>query len=107
MYCSDRGIPLICQQVYNIPVITLENYCKWYNIYVIMPDGNVSKVDMDLIQCIQDKSPIHIMDTHIWHPIMLEKIASHLQGYVDDVSLECCYGRWMMEHKNVFPLDLV
>lgn len=47
LYFSDRDMPLVyCWSNPETPVITVENYCKWYTIHVVMPDGSVECPDL-------------------------------------------------------------
>lgn len=49
-YLSDRQIPLVYnERPQDKPVLTVENYCKWYNLYLVMPNGEVEKLDDDKI----------------------------------------------------------
>jgi len=53
IYFSERGIPLITQwfeddvEAFN-PILTLENYEKWYSMYIIYPNGKVEQVSPSL-----------------------------------------------------------
>lgn len=40
-------MPLVyCWSEPQVPVITVENYLKWYTIHVVMPDGSVESPDL-------------------------------------------------------------
>ena len=42
IYYSDRGIPLLfTDSLISRPIITVENYLKWYGVHVVFPDGHV------------------------------------------------------------------
>ncbi|AMO35323.1 hypothetical protein [Lysinibacillus sphaericus] len=50
VYFSERGIPLLSQYFEDVnenelmkPLLTMENYEKWYSMYIIYPDGKVEK----------------------------------------------------------------
>ncbi len=48
-YFSERGIPLITQWFEDEsedikPILTMENYMKWYSMYIIYPDGKVESI---------------------------------------------------------------
>lgn len=52
-YFSERGIPLITQWFEDEdevvkPILTMENYEKWYSMYIIYPNGIVEKVPPSL-----------------------------------------------------------
>jgi len=46
-YFSDRGIPLVTQHLLTdndgnpVAMLTVEDYCKWYKMFIIHPDGTV------------------------------------------------------------------
>ena len=101
IFKSERGIPLICQgKDNNKPVVTVENYCKWYQIFVIYPDSTVVPADWPTLNKINKSSDKHLIGDHIFHPELLEKFADHIGGYVHDVSLEAVTGRWMFEYHD-------
>lgn len=48
MFVSDRDLVLITQtKDRENTIITFENYGKWYNTYLIKPNGNVEKFEPD------------------------------------------------------------
>lgn len=53
-YFSDNGIPLITQHIDLLfcdgerkPVLTVENYDKWYKVYIIHPDDTIEGIFND------------------------------------------------------------
>lgn len=96
--CSKRGIPLICQDVRNEPTITVENYCKWYDIYVIYPDGSIVTASWTKMREIEESSGRTLIGDHIFHPLLLSEYANIIDGSVDEVSEEVVTGRWIFEH---------
>jgi hypothetical protein len=52
-YKSDRGIPLVYLGPPPAPlepgILTVENYLKWYEIYVVLPSGLVSPLPMGVL----------------------------------------------------------
>jgi hypothetical protein len=49
LYFSERGFPLITQFIYDYDdnskgMLTVENYDKWYKLYMITRDGEVKPV---------------------------------------------------------------
>jgi hypothetical protein len=44
-FSSPRGMPLFPRESVEDPCLTLEIYQKWYNLYVIHPDGRVEELD--------------------------------------------------------------
>lgn len=98
---SERGLELVEQRVLDIPLITVENYEKWYRLYVIQPNGEVETVPSNLItECDSGGQCIG----HCWHPELVLKVAERLGGEVPATSLEMIAGRWVMErgyHDNI------
>lgn len=37
---SRRGL-LLVDEVAEVPVLTVELYCKWYSLFLIKPDGDI------------------------------------------------------------------
>lgn len=99
MYKSERGFPLLCQQAIGVPVVTLENYEKWYHIYVIQPNGIVEIVDPGLVVELASKETLLI--DHEFHPKLLLLIAQKIGGSVHPVSLEVAAGRWIMSDHSL------
>jgi hypothetical protein len=98
LHYSDRDIPLVYTgPLLDCPIITVENYCKWYSPYVIMPDGVIRKITSEEIsQATDDFSNAWHID-HCFHPRLLSKLAEMLKGEVCEQSLEMAAGRWVME----------
>jgi hypothetical protein len=97
-YVSLRGHPLLyVGPPLPTPIVTLENYCKWYEIHIVNPDGAVEKVPVQLIQqiCDEQKKPLWI--DHNFHPQLLILIAAHLKAEYDEMAVEVAAGRWVLE----------
>lgn len=94
-YYSWRGQPLIFVGKSDVPIVTMENYCKWYGIQVVFPDGRVENVHPNVLDelCGND----HFIGDHNYHPELLRRVAKHYGGHADYVSLEASAGRWAME----------
>lgn len=102
IYYSNRNLPLITTVSDAMPKITLENYCKWYNVFVIHPDETVETVDGGTILLLGNVFNYFTWIDHVFHPSLLLAIAEYYGGRVDDVVLEAAAGRWVMEDH---PLD--
>jgi hypothetical protein len=46
-FYSERGFPLITQYTGSKAMLTVENYIKWYNLYIITEKGEVVPVDYE------------------------------------------------------------
>lgn len=100
-YYSPRGHQLLyVGDPVSVPVITLENYTKWYEIYVISPEGRVEKVDSDLVLAVLGEYHDAQICDHVFHPRLLYRIAQELGGEVEERAAEVAAGRWMLEARN-------
>lgn len=97
LYYSDRSNPLIATQVLDVPIVTLENYEKWYCIYLLHPDGTVTKVPLQIIEKVNNNPKRALWVDHRYHPELLLRIAKEIGGVADLVTLEIAAGRWVME----------
>lgn len=113
-FYSDRDIPLIYPSTAPLPscpIVTVEMYSKWYDVYVIEVDGFVVKVDHlkyarkwgEAIRDTYDKG-LSFLGDHVWHPYGIQAFADLIGGEVQDEALEMLVGRWVTEHKNT-PLE--
>jgi hypothetical protein len=98
VYFSDRNIPLVYfGPLLDHPIITVQNYWKWYNIYVIMPDGVIRRItDQEIYKATDGYTNAWYID-HYFHPRLLTELAKMLNGKVCPQSLEMAAGRWVME----------
>ena len=66
-YKSDRDIPLVYLGPPPRPgeqwILTVENYLKWYTIYVVLPEGEVEPLSDEMWQRYDREHP---MDS-AWH----------------------------------------
>lgn len=62
-----------------------------------MPDASVVQVPSSLIMEYEDLTNETLSMDHNFHPILLEYIATHYKGEVDQRSKEVATGRWVME----------
>lgn len=100
---SERGHPLMHQEMVGVPVVTVENYEKWYSIYVIMPDGKVEAIPTNVVLEIMGDNGWWI--DHRWHPSLLLALAKHYNGEVPTTTLEVVAGRWILEGSLVKGIE--
>lgn len=85
-YYSPRGEQLVfIGEPMDVPVITVENYTKWYTLFTIQPDG---KVEPLIIDGWIDHNPI---------PVEVYKYAQQANMFVDEQSMEMIIGRFVQE----------
>ncbi len=100
-HLSGRGEPLLWQGQCVVPVITLENYEKWYHIYVVHPDGTVEPVPSSLLTKIVDDGHGILWQDHFFHPELLLLVAQHYKGEAHTTAVEIAAGRWMLNDTSV------
>lgn len=107
-YLSKRGFPLLfVQPPLDVPVLTAENYDKWYELYLVQPDGSVTQVDSTAVLDVADKHPDARWVDHLYHPRLLYRLAKHLGAELDERLLEVATGRWIFESEDgQFPAEL-
>lgn len=100
-YYSSRGKPLLyCRAPSDEPVLTLENYTKWYEMWLVMPDGTVQEVPVDLLSETMTIYSEALWIDHLFSPRLLYRVAQQMGYYVDERALEVSLGRWIMEGKT-------
>lgn len=106
-YVSTRNIPLIFQgEPGSDPIITMENYSKWYDIYAVFPDGSVKTItlnELDIETLMTESDGASSVLDHAYHPMLIQRIAKELCYVIDTVSFEVIVGRWEMEYHNKYP----
>lgn len=102
VYLSSRGIPLLCQtpSSFGKPIVTMENYCKWYGIDILHPDGRVESADPGLLDEICDEVGHYLMGDHNYHPRLLNELAKKIGGTADYRAIEATGGRWVSEQMD-------
>lgn len=97
-YVSRRGFPLLyVGKPMAVPVLTLENYTKWYGIYLVMPDGTVQGVNPSDIESMTTAYLDAIWADHLYSPHLLYRLAKHLRAELDERAMEVAIGRWLLE----------
>ncbi len=97
---SERNFDLVLSVLpLHEPTITVEAYCKWYDLYLVSPDGTVKAVGFDEL----DTGKGTPYSDHVPNPAAVTLFADK-KGYgVDPLALEIIVGRWHMEHLNYNP----
>ena len=95
-YVSDRETPLIYTGQCDKPVVTIERYIKWYNLFVVHPDGRVEKVNYP-IDVLKEGSPF--VD-HVPNPDYVVVWANQNNYLIDSISYEVMVGRWFLEARD-------
>lgn len=94
-YYSDRRIPLVFNYLpATCPVLTVENYLKWYSLYAVKPDGTVRVVPYTEYSHLEDKFGGMLWADHCLNPAAYEDIAEELNMLTDSNSQDMIAGRW-------------
>lgn len=91
MLVSNRNIPLVTQ-THEKRMLTVENYCKWYDLFLVETDGTVTAVSPEVID-------INTWIDHYVVPEYFEELAVQLgAAYDEDTWKTICglYERWCM-----------
>lgn len=103
IYMSDRDIPLkYCS--FPLPlreVLTVENYCKWYDIYVIKTDGKVYRLPQRYSQRYESENEgACAWSDHIPTPWFCRWLVNTNQKFEwDSNAWEMIVGRWVLEKR--------
>ena len=100
---SDRGIELFCDGVADLPVLTVENYLKWYDLYVIHPDCRVAKFEdtLDSEGAFISEYNESAYGDHVFNPRFYLFLANRYGMDFSSSALEVLVGRWLLDHCNV------
>lgn len=104
MLKSKRGIPLVFQEEgfkRTEPVLTVENYTKWYELFIVMPDRSVVAVEEYDHEMFDKTWPREsTWGDHIPNPRWVLWLAAWKGWIVDERSLEIITGRWVIDHEG-------
>lgn len=103
---TPRGHALLWSHPGDVPIVTLEAYDKWYDMWVLFPDGHIEKVPTGVLNELMDDVEGNLRFDHAFHPKLLLKVAKHYKGEADQLSLEVAAGRWAMEVNEEYGLEL-
>lgn len=105
-FYSDRGIPLVAWRDSEwgspkIPIVTVENYCKWYSLYVIYQDESVGKFPYEFLEKAAKPNET-IMSDHVFNPAIVQRAAEAAGYELCTESLEMIIGRWEREVRETY-----
>lgn len=99
---TERGQPTVYVRApSDKPVLTVANYCKWYELYLVNPDGSVTEVDSTVIHEVCDKIDGATWVDHIYSPQLFYGVAELLGAYYCSESAEVIVGRWLLENHSL------
>ena len=103
-YFSPRGMPLVFHSILetgDTPVLTVENYCKWYQLFVVDVDGSVTPVDFP-DGVVDARAGESAFCDHVPAPVACQRMAVRLGCLWDEDSLDMISGRWAREVEGRF-----
>lgn len=90
---SPRGHPLFGEARTDVPVLTVEDYDKWYELYVLHPDGRIEALDFHEL----DDGEGSPFASHVPNPQKMQALVDRRDWNVDEKALEKVAGRWFLE----------
>jgi hypothetical protein len=103
-YHSKRGMLLLwVQEPLDVPVLTMENYVKWYYLHLIRPDGTVEELSFEPLS----DTSAHMSESpycdHVPNPVVVQRLAHERNWHLDPNALEMIIGRWELEVRDNYP----
>lgn len=93
-YLSARNIPLVFIEAKStFPILTVENYCKWYDVYLVQPDGKVEVVR-------DPEFAVNAWSDHVPRIKECLELADRLGAIWCENSLDMIVGRYQREIVN-------
>ncbi len=80
------------------PVVTVENYMKWYGLWLVMPDGYVVEVAFPDEGRYDTLGPPYL--DHAPNPKHVMAWCARMSYRLDERALEMMIGRWAREYDN-------
>jgi len=95
---SKRGFPLVYGGApASAPILTVENYPKWYGLFLVHPDGAVQEVDFGVLHKFSDKAGQPPYVDHVPNAKLIPALAESRGWILDPCSYEMMVGRWECE----------
>lgn len=91
----DNQLVLSGGELPTTPTLTVELYEKWYDLYLVAPDGTVTEVSFgdleDRRYCAGDQTAVA---DHVPNPVVVAAYAQFHEYWVDNLAYELMVGRW-------------
>lgn len=101
LFLSERDLPLMLTHLPKVPTLTVEQYLKWYKLYLVQPDGQVLPVEYDAL----DVAGLEGYVDHVPNPQNVIQLAQRMNWEIDDLALELIIGRWHWEVLCDYEVD--
>lgn len=100
-YLSRRGLPLLwIEEPLADPVLTVENYVKWYWLHLVLPDGRVEEVNFGALDRLANRMGDTPYCDHVPNPRVVQRLADDHRWHLDPNALEMLIGRWEIEARG-------
>ena len=96
-HLSRRGLSLIWSTLSgaDVPIITVEDCHKWYELFVVHPCGRVESILFPDVDYAADGESAYRDDAP--NPRVVQRFAKAMGYEIDDRALEVMVGRWHIE----------
>jgi hypothetical protein len=91
------------------PVITVENYMKWYDLFLLHPDYSVTAFDHYekwYVQLSNEFVRTTLVGDHCWNPSYVMELEKRTGYILCSESIEMITGRWVRDHLDDGKLAL-
>lgn len=104
---SPRGMPLMWMLAPGVkPTLTVENYLKWYELFLLHPNGEIESVPFSKLDdpafCYSDESAYC---DHVPNPAAVYRYAEANDYHLDDQAFEMIVGRWELEYHENYHIE--
>jgi hypothetical protein len=100
---SPRGMPLFYACT-DAPLITVEVYEKWYELFVIHPNRRVETLGYDKLEEYAGPDGSAYID-HVPNPRAVQRLANARGWHVHPLAFEMMVGRWEILCQDDFFAD--
>ena len=95
---STRRIPIVyCGPAPAVPILTVENYPKWYGFCLVHPDGTVEEIDFGVLCPFAEEKGSNPYVDHVPNAELVPALAESRGSILDPCSYEMMIGRWESE----------
>jgi hypothetical protein len=101
-YLSKRGLPLMVRYLPKVPTITVEDYGKWYDLYLVLPDGTARVYEFHEYEKHANSFGGTSWSDHVVNPAFVQYLSEWTGYEVDNRSFEVIVGRWVRQVEDRF-----
>jgi len=110
-YYSDRGFPLTYwheegEETFCTPILCVEVYCKWYDLYLVHSDGRAEKIGFPEMEEDAAKLGVSICHDHCPNPVVVQRFADRNLYVLCKEAQEMIDARWFLEDKGIESEEL-